>query len=272
MADQFGAGITIGKASLTGIRTFAEAAQSHRDDYHLFFLQDEGSFTIEIDFLKFHIKRRTVVYIHPDQVHKLGAFENASVCYWMINNENLHDEQRKMLENVSPANPMELYEETFAIITDAASLCLKIAERREEKLYHSLLKDSANTLVGLVASQYANGIKTTDGLSRFEATTKAFKTILEHNFISSRKPAAYAASLNISAHYLNECVKNTTGKSVSTHIQQRLVLEAKRLLYYSGKSVKEIAGELGFDDYPYFSRLFTKITGMTPIEFRNSGL
>jgi AraC family transcriptional activator of pobA len=48
-----------------------------------------------------------------------------------------------------------------------------------------------------------------------------------------------------------------------------VILEAKRLLYYSDKSVKEIAAALGFDDYPYFSRLFTKVTGMTALVFRN---
>jgi len=68
---------------------------------------------------------------------------------------------------------------------------------------------------------------------------------------------------------LNECVKNATGHPVSYHIQQRIILEAKRLLYHSGKSVKEIATQLGYDDYPYFSRLFTKITGMSALAFRN---
>ncbi|EDM34896.1 transcriptional regulator, AraC family protein [Pedobacter sp. BAL39] len=269
MVDKSDSGIVIGKASVIGVRTFEEGAQSHRDDYHLFFLQEEGAFAIEIDFQSYRIIPRSVVYIQPDQVHRIGAFEDATVSYWMINNDNLHDEQRRMLEDLSPVSPMQLDEETYDVISNAVSLCLQITERRNDKLYHTLVKDSCNTLAGLVASHYAKDIKTIDGLSRFEVITKAFKTILAHNFISTKKPAAYAASLNISAHYLNECVKNTTGHSVSRHIQQRLVLEAKRLLYHSGKSVKEIAAELGFDDYPYFSRLFSKATGVSPLAFRN---
>jgi AraC-like DNA-binding protein len=83
---------------------------------------------------------------------------------------------------------------------------------------------------------------------------------------------AYAGSLNISTPYLNECVKTTTGYSVSWHIQQRVVLEAKRLLYHSDKSIKEIAGELGYDDYSYFTRLFVKVSGLTPVAFRNKNL
>jgi AraC-like DNA-binding protein len=68
--------------------------------------------------------------------------------------------------------------------------------------------------------------------------------------------------------YLNECVKAVTGKSVTSQIQQRVTMEAKRLLYHSNRSVKEIAGDLGFDDHSYFTRLFTKVVGMTPLAFR----
>jgi len=272
MADIFGAGIVIGRDSIIGVQTFDEAAHFHRDDYHLFLLLEEGALAIDIDFQKYQVTSRSVVYIHPDQMHRIGAFEDATVSYWVISNENLNHERHKLMEELSPVSPIQLDEETFSVIVDAVLLSLKIAERRDDKLYNSLVKDSCNILVGLVASRYAKDIKTIDALSRFEAITKAFKGVLERNFIISKKPAAYAASLHISTHYLNECVKNTTGHSVSKHIQNRLVLEAKRLLYHSGKSVKEIAAELGFDDYPYFSRLFSKITGMTPLAFRNSVL
>lgn len=92
---------------------------------------------------------------------------------------------------------------------------------------------------------------------------------MEHNYTAIKRPADYAQKLNVSTPYLNECVKNATGYSVSHHIHQRVILESKRLLYHSDQSVKEIAARLGYDDYPYFSRLFSKITGMTALTFRN---
>jgi AraC family transcriptional regulator, transcriptional activator of pobA len=76
--------------------------------------------------------------------------------------------------------------------------------------------------------------------------------------------------LNISTTYLNECVKSATGHPVSYHIQQRVILEAKRLLAHTNSSVKEIAAELGYDDVPYFSRLFSKIAGVTAVAFKNT--
>lgn len=272
MSEMFGAGVAVGKASIKDLQTFKEAEQSHRDDYHIFFLLEKGNISFEIDFQNYNIKPSSVIYIHPSQVHRMGYFENVTASFWAISNENLNPEYLKLLEDISPAEPLALDEETFAIISDAVSLCLKLSERKLEKLYHVLLKDSCNTLIALVASQYLEQSKSTDLLSRFEIITKAFKVVLEQNFVTTKKPADFAQMLHISAPYLNECIKNYTGQSVSYHIQQRIILEAKRLLYHSDKTVKEIAGELGYEDYTYFSRLFTKVAGMTALTFRKKNL
>jgi AraC family transcriptional activator of pobA len=176
------------------------------------------------------------------------------------------------LEDISPVKALPLNHETFSIISETASLCIKHYERRHERLYISLLQDSCNALVALVASQFLARPKLADKSSRSEVNTKAFKSALERDFAIIKSPADYAKNLNISTPYLNECVKNTTGYSVSYHIQQRSILEAKRLLYHSDQSVKEIASELGYDDSSYFTRLFAKVTGMSPLAFRNKNL
>jgi len=269
MANEFGAGIAIERISFTDPFIFEEGERAHRHDGHAFFLLENGSISIEIDFQKYIITPPSVIYVHPDQVHRTIAAEHVTVSSWAIDNENLNPEYLKLLEDITPAKPLLLQQETFAIISEAVSLCIKFAERKNDKLYHSLLKDSCNALVALVASQYLESAKSTDKFSRFEIITKAFRELLERNYTIAKRPSAYAQKLHLSTPYLNECVKNTTGHPVSHHIQQRVILEAKRLLYHSDKAVKEIAAELGYDDYPYFSRLFTKITGMTALAFRN---
>jgi AraC-like DNA-binding protein len=248
---------------------FNRMKQSHRDEYHLFLLQEKGTTTIEIDFHKHSIQPSSVIFIHQNQMHRTLAFNNATISIWAISNESLNPEYLKLLEGISPTKPLLLKQEAFSVISEAASFCIKLSERRDEKLYSSLLNGSCNTLIGLVISQYLAQSKPLDKLSRFEIVTKAFKELLERNYISAKRPNEYAQQLNISTAYLNECIKNTTGHSVSYHIQQRVILEAKRLLYHSDTSVKEIATELGYDDYPYFSRLFTKVAGMTALAFRN---
>jgi AraC-like DNA-binding protein len=59
-------------------------------------------------------------------------------------------------------------------------------------------------------------------------------------------------------------------KTPSQLIQERIIVEAKRLLYYTDKSVKHITFELGFEDMAYFSNFFKKNMGLSPSDFRNS--
>jgi AraC family transcriptional activator of pobA len=279
MADVFGTGIAIGRASVDDLSNFAEADLlafdkariSHRDDYHIFFLQENGTISIEIDFQQYTIEPFSVSYMHPNQVHRMrGEPKGVAASYLAISNEDLKPENLKLLEDIKPTPPLPLQEDIFSLISDAVSLCIKISERKHDRLYRPLLKDSCNTLVALIASQFLDQTRSSHNLSRYELITRAFKSLLEQNFITAKTASGYADTLNISTSYLNECVKNSTGYSVSHHIQQRIILEAKRLLYHSAKSVKEISFELGYEDYPYFSRLFSKVTGITPLSFRNT--
>lgn len=265
-------GIVIEKISFEDLPDFEEWAQPERHDRHSFFLLEKGRVVIEIDFQQHEIKAPSVIYMHPNQVHRIITFENVIVSSWAINNENLRPEYLNLLEDITPAIPLALSKETAALISGAVSLCIKFAKQENNKLYHSLLKDSCNVLVALIISQYIERSFSEGKISRFEMVTKAFRETLEQHFTRLKRPMEYAKKLHVSAPYLNECVKNTTGYPVSYHIQQRIVLEAKRLLYHSNQSVKEIATALGFEDYPYFSRLFTKVTGMTALAFRNRNL
>jgi len=254
--------------SFDGSPNFKEVERSHRDGGYSFILQVEGTTHIEIDFQKHIIKAPSLIYIHPNQVHRVITFKKAAICSLMISAENLHPEMLKVLEALTPVSALPLKTDVLSVISETASMCVRLSERKGEKLYEAILKGSCNTLVALVASQYLAQSRPMDKHSRFEVLTKAFKTVLEHNFTTVKSPTEYAGRLNVSTPYLNECVKNTTGYSVSHHIQQRVVLEAKRMLYHSDKFVKEIAGDLGYDDYSYFTRLFVKVTGMTPLVFR----
>lgn len=266
---EFGSGIVIEKIDFEDLPDFEEWSQPERHDRHSFFLLEKGTVTIEIDFQTYEIKSPSVIYLHPDQVHRIITFKNVMVYSWAINNENLNPEYLKLLEDITPAKPLPLSKEMFGLMSEAASLCIRFSERENDKLHHSLLKDSCNGLVALILSQYIEQSSPADRPSRFKMVTKVFQETLEQHFTKLKRPAEYAQKINISTPYLNECVKNATGYSVSYHIQQRIILEAKRLLHHSNISVKEIATALGYDDYPYFSRLFTKVTGTTASAFRN---
>jgi AraC family transcriptional regulator, transcriptional activator of pobA len=55
---------------------------------------------------------------------------------------------------------------------------------------------------------------------------------------------------------------------VSHWIQEEVIMEAKRLLFYTDNTIKQIADDLGFEDHTYFSRVFARAEGMPPQAFR----
>ena len=225
-----------------------------------------------MDFKKYTVSGASILYIHPNQVHRFLQTTNTTICGLLITSENLNAEYIDLLEEITPAEPLSLKGDILSLITDTATLCIKSFERKHDQLHHAVLKDNCNALVALILSAYLENSKPTEKLSRFETITKIFKAKLESHYTTLKRPNDYAELLNISTPYLNECVKKTTGQPVSYHIQHRIVLEAKRFLYHSSKSLKEIATDLGYDDYPYFSRLFTKVAGMSASLFKNKNL
>lgn len=98
--------------------------------------------------------------------------------------------------------------------------------------------------------------------------TKKFQELLFDNFKTKQLVTDYADMLHISPNHLNKCVKKITSKSPTKWIDEVIILEAKVLLYQTGVSISDIASELGFFEQSYFSRLFKKYEGITPLEFR----
>ena len=270
-SNEFKSGIVIGRAVFTDLPTRKEVSRSHRDEWHLFLLQEEGVTSIEIDFHVHWLTKGCIAYIQPNQIHRVVAFENAVLSSWLISKGNLKPEYLDLLDRMAPVQALALTEESFTIFSAAVTLGITLFEKQQEG-YLNPLKDIGNALVALVISHYlASGIAGNKS-SRRDSITKEFRIALEHNFLTIKSPSAYAGLLHLSPPYLNQCVRNATGYPVSHHIQQRIMLEAERLLYHSTKSVKEVAHELGYDDYAYFTRLFTKVKGMTPLAFRNRNL
>jgi len=80
---------------------------------------------------------------------------------------------------------------------------------------------------------------------------------------------SFASRLNLSPRYLTDLLKEETGKTALELIHLYVVSEAKNLLVAGDRSIAEIAYKLGFENPPYFSRLFKKEVGMSPKEFKN---
>ncbi len=104
--------------------------------------------------------------------------------------------------------------------------------------------------------------------SKMNSLFNDFNSRLDKSFLTKRSVADYARDLSVTPSYLTEVVKRLTGLSASQHIQQRRVLEAKRLAIYSGETMKGIAYKLGFEDVSHFSKFFKNVAGINFSEFK----
>jgi len=108
-------------------------------------------------------------------------------------------------------------------------------------------------------------------LGRHRQLTARFRTAVEAGFRGNLSVPEYARDLKVSESQLRSACLKATGQPPIHLIHARLLLEAKRQLYYTSRPVSEIAYEMGFDDPAYFTRFFSRRAGMSPRAFRARG-
>ena len=164
----------------------------------------------------------------------------------------------------------------FSVIKGAASFKMEMQESVER-----MIREFSNTypgkdeilkgllkifLVYLNRQQDASGQQAVN--FNQSGLASRFFSQLEKNFTNQKMVSDYARVLSVTPNYLNETVKKASGFPASHHIQQRIILEAKRKAAYVRKSMKEIAYDLGFDDISHFSKYFKKASGISFSDFK----
>lgn len=140
-----------------------------------------------------------------------------------------------------------------------------------DKIQHEillvLLKRLIVFITRLARSEYIPEEKVQD--EKFHIIRK-FNVLVEGSYRKEHSVGFYAEQLNKSPKTLSNLFAIYNHKTPLQVIQERILIEAKRLLYYTNQTVKEITFELGFEDAAYFSNFFKRHTNLSPQDFRNS--
>jgi AraC family transcriptional activator of pobA len=142
---------------------------------------------------------------------------------------------------------------------------LATQDRIQNEMLVVLLKRLIITITKLARSEYMPGEDHQDQrLSIF----RKFNVLVESHFRREHSVAYYANLLHKSPKTLANIFALYSDKTALQLIQGRILLEAKRLLHYTPKSVKEITYELGFEEPAYFCNFFKRHTAVSPIKYR----
>ncbi len=247
-----------------------DVSKPHRDNHCQFMLAVEGDFKVNIDFENIEFTGPAILFVFPDEVHHV--IEVHQPKGWMISfDPSLVDKEvLQLLENnfsnpLIPKKGSAFYQEIVILMDLIEKLQLHSTNNYIQKSIHALL----NSLLNLIAGNLADILPDNkDKEKRGFIIKEAFIKLSKEHFKTWKQPAQYASALSISTAHLNDTVKSLTGSPVSAHIQQASIMEAKRLLYFTDNTVREIAYEVGYDEPVYFGKLFKKVTNLTPLEFR----
>jgi AraC-like DNA-binding protein len=195
-----------------------------------------------------------LIFIHEDYLHGHRLYNE-------INSYGYFDYEINEALHLSPREEQIMWDLYFKIDTECQNNTDEYS--REIILTHvdSMLKYSQR----FYKRQFMNRAKLSGKtVSLFhEALGKYFKSGEGLPTVS-----VLAAQLNISSRYLSDLLKQETGKTAMENIHIFLINEAKNRLKAQQQNITEIAYELGFENVPYFSRLFKKETGVSPNQFK----
>jgi AraC family transcriptional regulator, transcriptional activator of pobA len=130
-----------------------------------------------------------------------------------------------------------------------------------------ILRALTAMLIGLVAREMASKGAMPDGKAGSELFWR-FEALLEQHFAEHWTVAQYADALTVTPTHLSRVTRSATGHAASHLIVERVIREARRNLVYTNLPVSTIAYALGFNDPAYFSRLFSRVAGLSPRRFR----
>lgn len=245
----------------------------HRHDYFEIFLFREGGGIHHIDFGALSIESGSIHFVTPGQVHLLeravkssGFVILFSADFFAItpeNNDFLF--QYPLFYHKTGTPSLILPPEEFAQLINYVEAMigeLNNQNSQRKRILQSYLHIFLYRCQHWIEKQH--GSEKTTGPS----LCLQLQISIEKHYKQLHQVADYAKLLFVTARQLNSAAQKHVGKHVAQLVQERLLIEAKRLLSFTDRQVGDIADSLGFEDLAHFSKFFKRLTGLSPTEWR----
>lgn len=238
-----------------------EVTFSHRHFFYAVYWIHEGNGTHTIDFEEYQIIPDRIFFIKPEQVHFLcteGKMKYSALQFtedFMIPYSADFQKQIPVYKDLKEDERIristlfnQIYQESVSNLVNSTAIIQSEIHTLLLELERIGINNSATSIIPDILNRY--------------------KSLIDSSFAKEHQVQYYAGQLGISPNYLNVLSKKHLNKSALEMINERLILEIKRLLLRTDNDISEIAYKLGFNELSYFSRFFKRHTGTTPNGFR----
>jgi AraC family transcriptional activator of pobA len=247
----------------------------HRKDHYLIaFIRRAGGTRQWVDMASYIIQDHSIYFTGPgDVIVKEGSEQlwSTGIAFtkeFLSFQESASLSNLPLIQNLQKGHELILTEADIEFVED---IIAKINTEYESpgEWQQRMLTAYLTVLLTYLSRLYTEQYKDKD-ISTEKLLLKKFQAKINECYRELHEVGDYASVLHISAGHLSEVIKLQTGKPAIKHIHERIVLEARRLLFHTNNSLKEIAFDLGFSDASYFNRFFKRETGTTPAGYRTN--
>ena len=252
------------------------------DGYIIFFLR-KGHFSIDLNLNTYEVKPHSLLMNVPGNIIKLSSYAedhigDAELYFVLASREfmsgirfdfnKLFQESLSLWKNPCiPLNDQDLAlaEEYFTLARDI----LQSKQMNKREILGSLITSFTYVTMDVWTRELNEARKAqTPSSARMNLLFERFLALVTEHHNTERGMAFYADKLCLTPKYLSKLVKEASGRSGPAWIDSFVILEAKNLLKYSDKTIKEIVYTLHFPNQSVFYKFFKAHTGMTPSEYR----
>jgi AraC family transcriptional activator of pobA len=245
---------------------------SHSHTFYLLVLFTKGSGFHTVDFDTYEIQPNSLFILKPGQVHSWQLSEDIDgyIAFYSQEVYNVYFGSKQIDEysfyrDLKNSPEMILNEFQTQDISNYFNLLLEENSKNEYKKLDKLLN-----LLDIIHIELARIYESLQehNLHPYNLKMKELEQLVNQYFKTEKLPSFYADKMNMSLKHLNRICKNVLDVTLTEFIYSKIILESKRLLSSNVMTIGEVANELGFENYSYFTKVFKKYTNLTPKGFR----
>ncbi|MEP3836003.1 MAG: helix-turn-helix domain-containing protein [Algibacter sp.] len=252
-----------------------EIKKPHRAEFYQILWFQKGSPTHFVDFNPIKIKPNSLLFVNKNSVQlfdnrtkfrgKAILFTDSFFCKTEIDTKFL--KSSILFNDLLSISQIELPKNNSIIETVFGLLETELRNSKDNYQSDLLRNDLRNLLLHSERERRKQDFIELKKDANLEQALY-FKTLLDDNFITQKRVSFYCQQMHLTPKRLNQATSKIFGKTPKNIIDDRVLLESKRLLAHTSESIKEISFSLGFEEPTNFIKYFKKHTNKTPVEFR----